>query len=210
MPYINGRFYMNPAAGRAIERARAAQAVSARQDSSHQEPSSHWVTIHGRHVLIDETHLGRSRHISPRDKTYLDKYYDAVARLARKYKIDPALILGLGIESGFASEGTYLRTGDAFGMTGGTLNHMTRASSPAQNVQQLLDNYGEQIRGTGSDAPAFINALQGRNAAGVPVEGWKIYNSVNPVWGRTISAGIDQMRRDIPSYLALRESQPNR
>jgi hypothetical protein len=45
---------MNPASGRAIERARAAQAISARQDSNHQEPSSHWVTIHGRHVLIKE------------------------------------------------------------------------------------------------------------------------------------------------------------
>jgi hypothetical protein len=202
---------MNPAQGRAVEFARAAETV-AQHPTPHkqQHDGAHWVTINGHHVLIDETHPSRSRHLSPRDKAHLDKYYDAVAKLARKYKIDPALILGLGIESGFASQGTYLRTGDAFGMTGGTLKHMTRAASPAQNVQQLVDSYGDQIRGTGSDAPAFINALQGRNAAGVLVKGWKIYNSVNPVWGRTISAGIDQMRRDVPSYLALRESQRNR
>jgi hypothetical protein len=46
-----------------------------------------------------------------RDKAYLDKYYDAVAAFAKRYNVDPALVLGVGIESGFASEGTYLRTG---------------------------------------------------------------------------------------------------
>lgn len=49
MPFVNGRFYMNPGYGRNVERARAAEAISERQ-----EPNSHWVTIHGRHVLIKE------------------------------------------------------------------------------------------------------------------------------------------------------------
>jgi hypothetical protein len=69
--------------------------------------------------------------LSARDKSYLDKYYDPVRVMAKRYAVDPALVLGVGIESGFASKGTYLRTGDAFGMTGGSGEHMTAANSPA-------------------------------------------------------------------------------
>ncbi len=158
----------------------------------------------GRHVLIQKTQAGRPRQLSPRDKAYFDKYYDAVATLAKEYNVDPALVLGIGVESGFASQGTYLRTGDAFGMTGGSTKHMTRAASPAENVRQFFDNYGSQIRDAGSDSAAFINALQGRHASGEQVKGWKVYNSRNSRWGSIVEGGIHQMRRDIPTYLAQR------
>jgi hypothetical protein len=76
MPFINGKFYMNPACGRAIERARRASGIWSEelpkladrplreQNFSHdgsagsaqqQRSGAHWVTIDGRHVLIDET-----------------------------------------------------------------------------------------------------------------------------------------------------------
>jgi hypothetical protein len=78
-------------------------------------------------VLIDEAQGGqaqhdqaRANHLSVRDKSYLGKYYNPVTVLAKRYDVDPALVLGVGIESGFASKGTYLRTGDRFGMTGGS------------------------------------------------------------------------------------------
>jgi rare lipoprotein A (peptidoglycan hydrolase) len=48
MPLINGRFYMNPTYGRAVERAREAAT------SSSEGPGEHWVTINGHHVLIHE------------------------------------------------------------------------------------------------------------------------------------------------------------
>jgi hypothetical protein len=83
---------------------------------------------------------------------------------------------------------------------------MTVATSPAVNVKQFFDNYGSQIRGTGSDASAFINALQGRNASGERVKGWKVYNSVNPRWGEAIGGGISTMRRDVPTYLSQRKT----
>ena len=212
MPFINGRFYINPAYGRALEAARTAEAASQRHETDPQEPGAHWVTIDGRHVLIHETQAGRAHHprgpaagdLSARDKAYLDKYYDAVRAQAKNYKVDPALVLGVGIESGFASQGTYLRTGDAFGMTGGGTKHMTTTAFPAENVKQFFDNYGDQIRGTGSDASAFINALQGRDASGARVPGWKVYNTVNPSWPRFIGGGIQQMRRDIPIYTSQR------
>lgn len=54
MPFVNGRFYANPTFGRNVERARAAEEISERQESNRQESNSHWVTIHGRHVLIKE------------------------------------------------------------------------------------------------------------------------------------------------------------
>jgi len=50
MPFISGRYYMNPVYGRAVELARATQ--TARDDSQSEGQDSHWVTIGERHVLI--------------------------------------------------------------------------------------------------------------------------------------------------------------
>jgi hypothetical protein len=242
MPFINGRFYINPAYGRALERARSADGVWSEQfpdfaepplreqdfwsDNPHKdshEPSSgeRWVTIDGHHVLIEQSSSQRSStgpapqpkkksQLSERDKSYLDKYYDAVTVLAKKYNVDPALVLGLGIESGFASGGTYLRTGDAFGMTGGNTKHMTTAASPTENVRQFFDNYGNQIRGTGTDASAFINAIQGRNASAQSVKGWKVYNRANSQWEGLVHDGINTMRKDIPTYLSQKKAEQSR
>ena len=62
MPFIDGRYYMNPAYGRALQRARAAEAASQLHETDQQEPGAHWVTIDGRHVLIQETQARRARH----------------------------------------------------------------------------------------------------------------------------------------------------
>ena len=55
MPFINGKFYMNPAYGRALEDARASEEASRHSDSGQRGPGSHWVTINGDHVLIQGT-----------------------------------------------------------------------------------------------------------------------------------------------------------
>jgi hypothetical protein len=173
-----------------------------------QSDSGHWVTIDGKHVLVHESQ-GKSAqgHLSQRDKAYLDKYYDAVNKLAKKYNVDPTLVLGLGIESGFASQGTYLRTGDAFGMTGGNTKHMTTAASPDEDVEKFFANYGEQIQGAGSDTSAFINGLEGRDAFGKLVRGQKVYNTLNPDWPTDVRNGVDQMKRSVPAYMSLRNAQ---
>jgi hypothetical protein len=171
---------MNPAYGRAVETARLVQNVLEHGQSAQQDEGGHWVTINGRHVLIQQAEAGRPRRISARDKVYLDKYYDAVAALAKVYNVNPALVLGVGAESGFATRGTYLMTGDAFGMTGGNTKSMTTATSPEENVKQFFDKYGNQIRGTGTDDSAFLNALQGLDASGKRVPGWKVYNTFDP------------------------------
>ena len=115
--------------------------------------------------------------LSPRDTRYLNLYYRPVSQSAPKYQVSPALVLGLGIESGFASQGTYLRTGDAFGMTGGSTSNTTTAVSPTQNVNQFFTNYGNQVKGAGSNVQIFLSGLQGKNQLGQPVKGWKIFNS---------------------------------
>jgi hypothetical protein len=134
-----------------------------------------------------------------------------VNRLAQKYHVDPKLVLGLAYESGFATRGTYNQTGDAFGLTGGSKRHMTFASSPEENVRQLFRLYGQQIYGTGSDVDAFLNALQGKNADGKPVKGWRIYNSDRtgglPAGAAFLAGarnGIKQMQRVVPLYLQER------
>jgi hypothetical protein len=149
-----------------------------------------------------------SSKVSPRDKKFLDKYYDAVNRLAQKYHVDPKLVLGLAYESGFATRGTYGQSGDAFGLTGGSKEHMTTASSPAENVRQLFRLYGRQIYGTGSDVDAFLHALQGEDAAGKRVKGWKVYNSkYRDAFDIGARKGIEQMKRVVPLYLQERNSR---
>ena len=51
MPFLNGKFYMNPAQGRALERARANPAIS---HPAEQQSDAHWVTINGHRVLIHD------------------------------------------------------------------------------------------------------------------------------------------------------------
>jgi hypothetical protein len=223
MPFIGGRYYMNPAYARGVERARAAEAERKASGLSENaaDPAvpddgsqgSHWVTMDGRHALIQEGRDGQpSQHGKPtsprpssRDKAYLDKYYDAVKALAARYNVDPILVLGLGAESGFATKGTNLRTGDAFGMTGGSTKHMTTATSPAQNVSQFFQSWGNQIRGTGSDTEAFLNGLQGLDASGQRVPGWKVYNTdKSEDWRAMMSDGVKQMKRAVPAYLSER------
>lgn len=179
-----------------------------RTQPKHQRDADHWVTINGRRVLIHEPQgKALASQLSDRDKSYLDRYYDAVDKLAKKYGVDPTLVLGLGLESGFASRGTYLRTGDAFGMTGGNTSHMTTAASPDENVRQFFDSWGDQIRGVGSDTSAFINGLEGRDASGKQVRGRKVYNSVNRNWPNVVRDGISQMKRSVPVYMSQRNSQ---
>ena len=89
-------------------------------------------------------------------------------------------------------------------MTGGSTEHMTHAESPADNVAKWFKAYGNQVWGLESNSWAFINALQGRDASGAPVDGWKRYNSVDPYWEAKTSSYIHQMLRDIPAYLRTR------
>jgi len=70
VPIVNGRFHINPAHGRAVERARLARAernALPRHRNQEDEQSGHWVTINGRHVLIDEAQAGRASR-SARDR----------------------------------------------------------------------------------------------------------------------------------------------
>ncbi len=94
-----------------------------------------------------------------------------------------------------------MRTGDAFGMTGGSNKHMTSASSPEADVSQFFEGYGNQIRGTSGNDPAFVNGLEGEGADGKAVKGWKTYNTVNPDWKNFITSGIKEIRRDLDVYL---------
>ncbi|MGH6956017.1 MAG: hypothetical protein ACREEW_05065 [Caulobacteraceae bacterium] len=138
-------------------------------------------------------------------------YYDDVVAYARRYGVNPLFVLAMGIESGFGSRGTYLRTGDAFGLTNGGTDHMTRASSPAQNVKERFDLYGNQVRGVGDNEDAFVNGLLGMNPRGERVPGWRIYNTDSRAgWIGLIREGVRQMSSDLarsPPRSPLRSGQ---
>ena len=144
-------------------------------------------------------------HLSKRDKAYLDKYYKPMAAKAKEYGVNPALPLGLAGESGFASKGMYLWTGDAFGMTGGSTANPVRAKSPEDDVNKLFANFGEQMRGTGSDTMLFLHRLEQEDANGNQITANGMYNSVEippTTWIESAKSWIGQMQRDIPIYLS--------
>ena len=69
----------------------------------------------------------------------------------------------------------------------------------------FFDNYGRQIRGTGSDIEVFVNALQGQDRQGRRVAGWRHYNSDAPkAECDMLLHGIQQMQRDLSAYLVQR------
>jgi hypothetical protein len=139
--------------------------------------------------------------LSTVEQSYLARYYEPASRYAAAYDVDEILVLAIGVESQFASAGVYLATGDAFGLTGGNTRNMTTAKTPEENIKKLFDNYGAQIRGVGSNAEAFKNALLGMNPAGVKIPGWKVYNSKEqPQWRKIMEAGISRMTRAVPIY----------
>jgi len=163
--------------------------------------------------------------LSARDARYLCKYYQPMVTKisAGAYGVDPALPLGLGIESGFATSARYNRTGDAFGMSGGKNKDIMHFSSPEQNIDALFSSgtacgtpsYGERMRGTGSNIQLFLQRLELLDANGNPIttkpdkngNGKNLnckYNSVGlppTAWMKFISDGISEMQTDIPIFL---------
>lgn len=150
MPFVNGKFYINPTIGRVLERNKKraiivnfAQGRPFQESAPQADSNGHWVTIDGRHVFIHEaqrTAKSEPSALSGRDKAYLDKYYEPVVHSAKKYNVDPALVLGLGFESGFASAGTYLRRGDAFGLTGGHDNGDKSGGKMSENYSIPMES----------------------------------------------------------------------
>jgi len=49
---------------------------------------------------------------------FLDAYHDLVDNMAKKYSVDPALVLGTVAESGFGQSRIFRENKDAFGMSG--------------------------------------------------------------------------------------------
>jgi hypothetical protein len=62
MPFIGGRFYMNPAYGRAAEHARKASAYPTNPRVDEQGSDVQWVTIDHRHVLSMRRTAGNPGH----------------------------------------------------------------------------------------------------------------------------------------------------
>jgi hypothetical protein len=89
-----------------------------------------------------------------------------------------------------------------------TKMHWATFPSYEANVGSFFKKYGPQIWGVGTDAGAFVNALSGKDAAGVPVPGWYKYNTENPEkWLQMMQDGIGQMQRSLPLYLQQRDRQ---
>jgi len=89
MPFINGKFYMNPAYGRAIENARA-------NESTDKDQGGHWVTIDGRHVLIQGRQEAQTPQASPNQLAHL--------RRVKKRRDEAKAEVGYGETAGIVPE----------------------------------------------------------------------------------------------------------
>jgi len=64
MPFINGKFYMNPTYGSTLEAARN-EASARTRPAIHANDGGHWVTINHQHVLIHEDQASRPQSPPP-------------------------------------------------------------------------------------------------------------------------------------------------
>jgi len=62
--------------------------------------------------------------------------------MAKKYFVDPALVLGTAAESGFGQSRIFRDNKDAFGMSGGSLKTQPNFPSYEANVRQFFNEYG--------------------------------------------------------------------
>lgn len=132
MPFINGRFYMNPAYGRALEAARLADEGAEDEKpemlaaSDPPDGNDHWVTINHHHVLIHEGTAARGRmslstkgldFIKRHEGLRLKPYSDQAGHSTIGYghKIEPREDFSKGIT---AEEATALQEITADGTTG--------------------------------------------------------------------------------------------
>jgi hypothetical protein len=150
-------------------------------------------------------------HLTPRDKSYLDRYAPSVIAHSKTYDIDPAFPLGVGLlESSGATAGTYAKSNDAFGMTNNSPTKMLRfppgSAGIEPDVGKFFDLYGSQIRGVGSNEGAFCNAIQGLDATGHPVRGQHRYNAQRANYCDALHPSIESMRRALPVWQALQTS----
>ena len=163
--------------------------------------------------------------------SYLCRYYKPMVAKASAYGVDPALPLGLGIESHFADpsypHNMYNSTGDAFGMSNGNTDHPVHASGPEDDVNKLFSEptargctdspYGERMRGTWTNVDLFLQRLERLDTNNMPLTGPKdkngnrhnlgcMYNDDPGKWIPFIKDGIKKMQHDIPFYLISQES----
>jgi len=160
--------------------------------------------------------------------SYLCRYYQPMVTKANAVGVDPALPLGLGIESHFADpnwpNNLYNKTGDAFGLTNGTSAHPVHASSPEDDVSKLFSeptakgcspSYGERMRGTGTNVELFLQRLEREDANNNPLTGPPdkngnrrnlgcMWNDHPLTWKPFIRDGISKMQHDIPIFLNSR------
>lgn len=145
--------------------------------------------------------------LSARDKNFLDLYYKPVSQNAEKYNVDPALVLGLGAESGFANpkikNSTHNRTGDAFGQTGGSTKNMTTAKNPTENANQWFNSWGSRVKDAGTNGELFIHDLEDEDAAGQRLNHHGQYNSYkgSSDWRDMARRGIRLMLKEVPIYI---------
>jgi rare lipoprotein A (peptidoglycan hydrolase) len=83
MPYINGKFYINPTFGRAVGSARGHVLAEDQSGPQEQAKAAHWVTIEGHHVLIHGTDGGRDR--GPDQDTLAESNQTSPKRPTKKF-----------------------------------------------------------------------------------------------------------------------------
>jgi hypothetical protein len=87
MPFINGRYYMNPAHGNAVERARYTKINAPAPQAHGQTSGAHWVTINDRHILIRDRAGVRT---ASDETTKLNKIYNEISGLRPKEGVTTA------------------------------------------------------------------------------------------------------------------------
>ena len=90
MPFVNGKFYMNPAYGRSVELARVAELRRDRAHAADNDADAHWVTIDHHHLLVHEQQRGTPGSDREGSRANLDRRR-RIAEIARKHDGDMSM-----------------------------------------------------------------------------------------------------------------------
>jgi hypothetical protein len=146
------------------------------------------------------------------DANFFDAHHAHAARIADKYAVDPALILGLAAwESSWGKSKDALDANNPLGMRPDG-HHPIQFPSTEAAWDEWGRQFGPRVLGVGRDANTFLDQLlEDHRSVYGPARGGDYrgpYNSANSNWRDGVARTIQGVRRRLPRWQGNLDSLP--
>ena len=174
MPFIGSRFYINPAHGRALELARAAEDVSERGSQRDQDSGDHWVTIDGHHVLIQASQKRSDNSTQPKVTQFSGQatYYNLPGKKTAAGKQFDPNEMAAAMTAEKAKLGQTVTVTYTYQDSGG--------KTIAKSISVIVNDRGPFARGTDGKATFPLQPAPGRVIDLTPAAFEKLVGTIKP------------------------------